>query len=84
MTTAAARDHVTRHLVPLVRAAACLDFPLGPLDDCAALDFQDLVDLTLVDAYCAEVDRRWDELPGDLENWKPAGILGPVEGDGTA
>ena len=70
---------VARDLVPLVRAAAAevpvADVPAIGLDALQGGSLQDQVDLALVSSYRVEVHRRFDELLGDLTNWRPTGIL---------
>lgn len=71
--------HVSRDLVPLVRAAAAemptADVPAIGLDVLRGGSLQEQVDLALVSGYRVEVNRRLGELLGDLDNWKPTGFL---------
>lgn len=82
-------------LVPLVRAAAAVVpvadrlgyVPHIPTSLDAALagvyeggtDFETGLSLALTSTYRQEMERRSDELLGDLANWKPTGILGMVK-----
>lgn len=69
-----------QHLVKLVRAAAA-EVPLSPVPpiDIGTLrwegEFTDLVGLALISAHNYNMDRYWDSVLGNLDNFRPVSFL---------